>query len=154
MSDNTLNNSVERFGYEQTLRRVLPISALVFYGLAFINPIGAFTLYGVTPANDARNVYPCFYDCSGLNDFYGVQLFSHGGGLSDCGIGIFLCSAFDPSLCRILCRLELYPGLYTGSHYQLPLVRLVSQQHVPDDPEMGHHFILCRSNTYHQCCGN
>ena len=48
MSDNTLNNSVERFGYEQTLRRVLPISALVFYGLAFINPIGAFTLYGVT----------------------------------------------------------------------------------------------------------
>lgn len=47
MSDNT-SKSIERFGYEQTLRRVLPISALVFYGMAFINPIGGFTLYGVT----------------------------------------------------------------------------------------------------------
>lgn len=41
------NNSVERFGYEQSLKRVLPLSSLVFFGLAYLAPTAVFTMYGI-----------------------------------------------------------------------------------------------------------
>lgn len=38
---------LEKFGYEQTLKRVLPLSSLVFYGLAYLCPLTIFSTYGV-----------------------------------------------------------------------------------------------------------
>ena len=38
---------LEKFGYEQTLKRVLPLSALIFYGLAYLCPVTIFSTYGL-----------------------------------------------------------------------------------------------------------
>ena len=38
---------LERFGYEQSLNRVLPLSSLIFYGLAYLCPVTIFSTYGV-----------------------------------------------------------------------------------------------------------
>lgn len=38
---------LEKFGYEQTLKRVLPLSSLIFYGLAYLCPVTIFSTYGL-----------------------------------------------------------------------------------------------------------
>ena len=38
---------LEKFGYEQTLNRVLPLSSLIFYGLAYLCPLTIFSTYGL-----------------------------------------------------------------------------------------------------------
>lgn len=38
---------LEKFGYEQTLSRVLPLSSLIFYGLAYLCPVTIFSTYGL-----------------------------------------------------------------------------------------------------------
>lgn len=38
---------LERFGYEQSLNRVLPLSSLIFYGLAYLAPVTIFSTYGI-----------------------------------------------------------------------------------------------------------
>lgn len=38
---------LEKFGYEQTLNRVLPLSSLIFYGLAYLCPVTIFSTYGL-----------------------------------------------------------------------------------------------------------
>lgn len=53
--DNHINT-----GYKQELKRVLPLSALVFYGLAYISLIGAFTMYGVTTVTTHGMFALCF----------------------------------------------------------------------------------------------
>lgn len=40
-------SDLERFGYEQTLNRVLPLSSLIFYGLAYLCPVTIFSTYGL-----------------------------------------------------------------------------------------------------------
>ena len=37
----------ERFGYEQSLNRVLGLGSLIFYGLAYLAPLTIFTTYGL-----------------------------------------------------------------------------------------------------------
>lgn len=39
--------NLEKFGYEQTLNRVLPLSSLIFYGLAYLCPVTIFSTYGL-----------------------------------------------------------------------------------------------------------
>lgn len=38
---------LEKFGYEQSLSRVLPLSSLIFYGLAYLCPVTIFSTYGL-----------------------------------------------------------------------------------------------------------
>ena len=38
---------LEKLGYAQTLNRVLPLSSLIFYGLAYLCPLTIFSTYGV-----------------------------------------------------------------------------------------------------------
>lgn len=38
---------LQKFGYEQTLSRVLPLSSLIFYGLAYLCPVTIFSTYGL-----------------------------------------------------------------------------------------------------------
>lgn len=38
---------VERFGYDQSLKRVLPFSSVLFYGLAFVCPVTVFSTLGL-----------------------------------------------------------------------------------------------------------
>lgn len=38
---------VEQFGYRQDLKRVLPLSSLIYYGLAYMVPLTIFTTYGL-----------------------------------------------------------------------------------------------------------
>ena len=38
---------LEKLGYEQTLNRVLPLSSLIFYGLAYLCPLTIFSTYGL-----------------------------------------------------------------------------------------------------------
>lgn len=47
-------------GYKQELKRVLPLSSLVFYGLAYISLIGAFTMYGVSTVTTHGMFALCF----------------------------------------------------------------------------------------------
>jgi amino acid transporter len=47
MSNNIDTNLEKRFGYEQSLNRVLPLSSLVFFGLAYLAPTAIFTMYGI-----------------------------------------------------------------------------------------------------------
>lgn len=46
--ENNSNQSLEQFGYQQELKRTLGIPRLVFYGLGYMNIIGAYTMYGVS----------------------------------------------------------------------------------------------------------
>lgn len=39
--------TVDRFGYKQELRRVLPLSFLVFYGLAYLCPVTVYSTFGL-----------------------------------------------------------------------------------------------------------
>ncbi|MDR1068050.1 MAG: APC family permease [Clostridiales Family XIII bacterium] len=39
-------SNLEKFGYKQTLNRVLPLRSLVFYGLAYLAPVTIFSTYG------------------------------------------------------------------------------------------------------------
>jgi amino acid transporter len=41
------SGNLERFGYEQSLKRVLPLSFLIFYGLAYLSPVTIFSTYGL-----------------------------------------------------------------------------------------------------------
>ncbi len=41
------STNLESFGYKQELKRELSLGSLVFFGLAYINIIGAFTMYGI-----------------------------------------------------------------------------------------------------------
>jgi amino acid transporter len=41
------DHTLEKYGYEQTLKRVLPLKSLVFYGLAYMMPLTIFTSYGI-----------------------------------------------------------------------------------------------------------
>lgn len=48
ISTNSENSSnLDRFGYEQSLKRVLPLSFLIFYGLAYLSPVTIFGTYGL-----------------------------------------------------------------------------------------------------------
>lgn len=40
------SSALESFGYKQTLKRVLPLRSLVFYGLAYLAPVTIFSTYG------------------------------------------------------------------------------------------------------------
>lgn len=40
-------SELERFGYEQELKRCLPLSFLIFYGLAYLCPVTVFSTYGL-----------------------------------------------------------------------------------------------------------
>lgn len=42
-----MNNDLNQYGYEQSLKRVLPLSYLVFYGLAYLAPLTIFSTYGI-----------------------------------------------------------------------------------------------------------
>ena len=44
-----MNNKtvLERYGYEQSLRRVLRLKSLIFYGFAYMMPLTIFTSYGI-----------------------------------------------------------------------------------------------------------
>lgn len=41
------SSDLDRFGYEQTLKRSLSLSSLVFYGLAYLAPMSIFSMYGL-----------------------------------------------------------------------------------------------------------
>lgn len=41
------NISLEKFGYKQSLKRVLSVKSLIFYGLAYMMPLTLFTSYGI-----------------------------------------------------------------------------------------------------------
>ncbi|HVI39352.1 MAG TPA: APC family permease [Anaerovoracaceae bacterium] len=45
--NNRISSNLERFGYEQTLNRVMDLKAVVFFGLAYISPGTIFTTYGI-----------------------------------------------------------------------------------------------------------
>lgn len=41
------NGSIEKFGYEQSLKRALPLSSLVFFGFAYLSVTTIFSTYGL-----------------------------------------------------------------------------------------------------------
>lgn len=43
----TTEKSLQNFGYEQSLNRVLGLGSLIFYGLAYLAPLTIFTTYGL-----------------------------------------------------------------------------------------------------------
>ncbi|WP_206812492.1 APC family permease [Paradesulfitobacterium ferrireducens] len=47
MSINAGNAHLEQLGYKQDLKRVLPLSSLIYYGLAYLVPLTIFTTYGL-----------------------------------------------------------------------------------------------------------
>ena len=48
MSTQTESQSnLEKYGYEQSLNRVLGLGSLIFYGLAYLAPLTIFTTYGL-----------------------------------------------------------------------------------------------------------
>jgi amino acid transporter len=42
-----MSTDLKQYGYEQSLKRVLPLSYLVFYGLAYLAPLTIFSTYGI-----------------------------------------------------------------------------------------------------------
>jgi putrescine importer len=44
---NSIDNELNRFSYEQSLNRVLTLPAVVFFGLAYLAPGTIFTTYGL-----------------------------------------------------------------------------------------------------------
>jgi putrescine importer len=48
MSADVVNSeNLDRFGYEQKLKRALPLGSLIFYGLAYLCPLTIFTTFGL-----------------------------------------------------------------------------------------------------------
>ncbi|MCI2062179.1 MAG: APC family permease [Eubacteriaceae bacterium] len=45
------NSSLEQFGYKQELKRGLTLCPLIFLGLAIVNIIGGYTMYGISTVN-------------------------------------------------------------------------------------------------------
>ncbi|WP_051273387.1 APC family permease [Desulfotruncus alcoholivorax] len=45
--DNKTSGQLEKFGYSQDLNRVLSLSSLIYYGLAYLVPLTIFTTYGL-----------------------------------------------------------------------------------------------------------
>ncbi|HVI42153.1 MAG TPA: APC family permease [Anaerovoracaceae bacterium] len=47
MQTTSTERNLEKFGYEQSLNRVLGLGSLIFYGLAYLAPLTIFTTYGL-----------------------------------------------------------------------------------------------------------
>lgn len=47
MNGSEMSSTLEKYGYEQSLKRVLKLKSLVFYGLAYMMPLTIFTSYGI-----------------------------------------------------------------------------------------------------------
>ena len=47
MSTQETQSNLEKYGYEQSLNRVLGLGSLIFYGLAYLAPLTIFTTYGL-----------------------------------------------------------------------------------------------------------
>ncbi|WP_194174722.1 APC family permease [Desulfofundulus thermobenzoicus] len=46
-ADSKAPGQLEKFGYSQDLNRILPLSSLIYYGLAYMVPLTIFTTYGL-----------------------------------------------------------------------------------------------------------
>ena len=127
--------AIEQFGYRQQLRRSLSLSDLIIYGMIFMIPIAR---SGSTAGSMPTPTAWCRWPTGGHagDALHRPQLRSHGQGLSDCRLGVFLPSAASTP-CRLHRRLGAAARLPADPAAALRVQRAGAEPLVPGDPQAG-----------------